>query len=93
MSRTKLFYKMKALTGETPHAFFTQYKLNRAAEMILEGRYKISAIAELVGFMSASHFTTIFKKEFGCLPSEYSRSRRQTFTMPPAEKGDNAHTS
>ncbi len=77
MSRTKLFYKMKALTGETPHAFFNHYKLNRAAEMLLEGRYKISAFAELVGFQSASHFTTVFKKEFGCLPSEYPQMIRK----------------
>ena len=31
ISRTKLYYKIKGLTGETPSNFFRTYKLNRAA--------------------------------------------------------------
>lgn len=73
VSRSQLFYKVKALTGETPHAFFNQYKLNVAAEWILEDKYKISAIAQDLGFDSASYFSVLFKKQFGCLPSEYKR--------------------
>lgn len=73
VSRSQLFYKVKALTGETPHAFFNHYKLNIAAKWIMEDRYKFSAIAEDLGFSSASHFTSLFKKEFGCLPSEYKK--------------------
>ena len=71
VSRSQLYYKVKALTGETPHAFFNRYKLNIAAKWIVEDKYKISAIAQDLGFASASHFTTIFRKEFGCLPSDY----------------------
>ncbi|NLZ18865.1 MAG: helix-turn-helix domain-containing protein [Bacteroidales bacterium] len=71
VSRSQLFYKVKALTGETPHVFFNHYKLNIAAKWILEGKYKMAAIADDLGFSSASHFTALFKKEFGCLPSEY----------------------
>ncbi|MBQ3881323.1 MAG: helix-turn-helix domain-containing protein [Bacteroidales bacterium] len=71
VSRSQLFYKVKALTGETPHTFFNHYKLNIAAKWIIEGKYKLAAIAEDLGFSSASHFTALFKKEFGCLPSEY----------------------
>ena len=80
MSRTKLFYKTKALTGETPNGFFKNYKLNRAAEMILEGEKKISYIADVTGFSSSSYFSANFKKRFGCLPSEY---KRQRITTPP----------
>lgn len=71
VSRSQLYYKVRALTGETPHAFFNKYKLNIAAKWIMEDKYKISAIAQDLGFVSASHFTAIFKKEFGCLPSDY----------------------
>ncbi|MBQ9174423.1 MAG: helix-turn-helix domain-containing protein [Bacteroidales bacterium] len=76
VGRSQLFNKVKALTGETPHNFFNHYKLNIAAKWIIEGKYKLAAIAEDLGFSSASHFTALFKKEFGCLPSEY-RSRNQ----------------
>lgn len=70
-SRTKLFYKLKAIAGQTPNEFFTTYKLNRSLELLSSGKYKISAIAEMVGFNSASHFSSLFKKKFGILPSQY----------------------
>lgn len=71
ISRTKFFYKIKGLTGESPNIFFKTYKLNRAAELILEGRYTISEIADMTGFSSLSHFSKSFKKQFGQAPSEY----------------------
>lgn len=71
MSRSKLYYKMQGLVGQTPNAFFRTYRLNRAAEMIREGNEKISYIGELTGFSSSSHFAASFKKQFGVLPSEY----------------------
>lgn len=77
VSRSKFYYKIKALTGQTPNDFFTTYKLNRAKELIEDGRYKISAIADMVGFSSGSYFATLFKKRFGVLPSQY-RERRDT---------------
>ena len=72
-SRTKLFYKVKAIAGQTPNEFFTTYKLNRSLELLAAGKYKISAVASMVGFSSASHFSTLFKKKFGILPSQYRK--------------------
>ncbi len=71
MSRTKLYYKIKGLTGQTPNEFFKTYKLNKAAEMLKEGKYKISAISDMVGFCSPSHFAAAFQKQFGKSPSKY----------------------
>ncbi len=71
VSRSKLFYKIKALTGHTPGDFFTLYKLNRAAQLLKEDKYKISAVAAMVGFNSSSHFSAQFKKRFGVLPSQF----------------------
>ncbi len=71
MSRTKFYYKVKGLTGETPSTFFKTYKLNRAAELLREGRYTASEIADKTGFSTLSHFSTSFKKKFGVAPSEY----------------------
>ncbi len=71
ISRSKLYYKIKGLTGENPSVFFKQYKLNRAAELLKEGKYNISEISLLTGFNTLSHFSTSFKKQFGVTPSEY----------------------
>lgn len=73
ISRTKFYYKVKGLTGESPSVFFKTYKLNRAAELISEGKYTVSEIADLTGFSTLSHFSKSFKKQFGTAPSEYRR--------------------
>jgi signal transduction histidine kinase/DNA-binding response OmpR family regulator len=71
ISRTKLYYKIKGLTGETPSNFFRTYKLNRAAELLKSGKYTVSEIANKCGFSTQSHFSVVFKKQFGVTPSEY----------------------
>jgi signal transduction histidine kinase/DNA-binding response OmpR family regulator/ligand-binding sensor domain-containing protein len=71
ISRTKLYYKIKGLTGINPNTFFKTYKLNRAAELILEGKMNISEIADYTGFSTLSHFSASFKKQFGKSPSEW----------------------
>ena len=71
ISRTKLYYKIKGLTGETPSNFFRTYKLNRAAELLKSGKYTVSEIADKCGFSTQSHFSVVFKKQFGVTPSEY----------------------
>ena len=74
ISRTKLYYKVKGLTGTNPGAFFKTFKLNRAAQLLKEGKYTISEIADMTGFSTLSHFSSSFKKQFGVSPSEYSHS-------------------
>lgn len=71
MSRTKFYYKVKGLTGESPNVFFRRFKLNRAAELLLEGKLNVSEIADKTGFATLSHFSATFKKQFGVPPSEY----------------------
>ena len=53
--------------------FGSAYRLKRTATLIVEGKYNISEIAYMTGFNTLSHFSTSFKKQFGCTPSEYSK--------------------
>ncbi|MDL2304635.1 response regulator [Bacteroides sp. OttesenSCG-928-D19] len=71
ISRTKFYYKVKGLTGESPNTFFKTYKLNRAAELLTEGKYNISEVADMTGFSTLSHFSASFKKQFGETPSGF----------------------
>jgi AraC-like DNA-binding protein len=71
ISRSKFYYKVKGLTGENPGDFFRRYKLNKAAGMLLEGKWNISEVADHTGFSSLSYFSSCFKKHFGVPPSEY----------------------
>ena len=71
MSRSKFNYKIKGLTGETPNNFFKNYKLNRAARLLKEGKNNVSEVAMLTGFGTVSYFSVCFKKQFGVNPSDY----------------------
>lgn len=71
ISHTKFIYKVKGLTGFTPSELFKNYKLNKAAAMIREGKYNVSEVADLTGFGTLAHFSRAFKKKFGVPPSEY----------------------
>ncbi len=72
VSRSKLYYKIKDLTGASPADFFRAYKLNRAAQMLKEGEHNVSEVAYLTGFKSPSSFSTAFKKQFGMSPSQWN---------------------
>ena len=71
ISRSKFYYKVKGLTGENPGDFFRRYKLNKAAELLLDGKLNVSEVADRTGFSSLSYFSSCFKKHFGVPPSEY----------------------
>ena len=71
MSRSKLYYKIKALTGETPADYFKKFKLNRAKELLTEGGRSIAEVSDLTGFSNQTVFTRNFKKQFGMTPSEF----------------------
>ena len=71
MSRSNLFRKLKAITGQTPVEFIYFIRMNRAMELLLERKHSISQISFEVGFKSPSSFTKSFKKQFGKAPTEY----------------------
>jgi AraC-like DNA-binding protein len=71
MSRTKLFRRMKLITGMSPTEFIINYRLKLAAEMIKNRTGNMSEIALSVGYKNPSHFSDSFRKFHGCAPSEF----------------------
>ncbi len=71
MSRSNLFRKLKAITGQTPVEFIYFIRMNKAMELLLERKHSISQISFEVGFKSPSSFTKSFKKQFGKAPTEF----------------------
>ncbi|MGM9785784.1 MAG: two-component regulator propeller domain-containing protein [Candidatus Cryptobacteroides sp.] len=76
MSRSNLHIKLKALTGESALDFIRKIRFKEACRLLLDGRYSISEISDMVGFNTPSYFATCFKKYMGCLPTEWIRSHR-----------------
>jgi AraC-like DNA-binding protein len=73
MERTGLYKKLTALIDESPTLFIRHIRLQKAAEMLSEGKLSISDIAFRTGFSSSSYLSKCFQEEFGCKPSEYHK--------------------
>jgi ligand-binding sensor domain-containing protein/signal transduction histidine kinase/DNA-binding response OmpR family regulator len=71
MSRSVLYRKLKALTGNSIQDFVRVVKLRKAARLLLESDSPISDVAFQSGFSNSKHFSTAFKRQFGKTPSEY----------------------
>jgi len=71
LSRMQLYRKVKALLGYSVNDYISNVRLKKAKHLILEGEHNISEIAHIVGFSTASYFSTAFKNQFGMTPSEF----------------------
>lgn len=78
VSRTNLHLKLKALTGESANEFIRRMRMNNAMELLKTGSYSLSEVSVMVGYSTASYFSTSFKKFFGEHPSEYVKTDIRT---------------
>lgn len=72
MDRTGLYRKLITLLDKSPSLFIRNIRVEKAAEMILEGKLSIAEIADRVGFSSSSYLSKCFQQRYGCKPSEYA---------------------
>lgn len=73
MSRSSLFNKLKALTGQGPNDFIRTIRLNRAKELLLSKQYNVFETSVMTGFPDSKYFSTAFKKQFGVSPSKIGK--------------------
>lgn len=70
MSRSQLFRKIKALTGQSPSVFIRALRLERGKELLQTTEMSISEIAYEVGFSTPAYFSDAFLEAFGMRPSQ-----------------------
>ena len=69
------------LLGVTPLQYLTRMRMERACELLLEGRYTVKAIARHVGMSDPYYFSRVFKQYFGRSPSQYRREAGSEFPL------------
>lgn len=75
MSRSNLYLKLKAITGESATDFIKRIRFKKAVELLTQKQYTVAQIAYMCGFNSPSYFSTAFKQFYGSMPTEYVASR------------------
>ncbi len=76
LSRTQLFRRLKSLIRQAPAHYIKIQRLQRAKELLETADLTVSEVAFKTGFQNLSHFTNIFQKQYGILPSVFSRSNK-----------------
>ncbi len=76
MSRSSFYNKLKALTGQAPADYIRLIRLKRAAELLSEGIYNVTEVADRTGFSDVKYFREVFKKYFHVSPSKYPKEGR-----------------
>jgi AraC-like DNA-binding protein len=69
--------------GETPRAYITRRRIERAKDMLRAANLTITEICMLVGFESLGSFSSRFHELVGASPSEYRRRVSAAGGPPP----------
>lgn len=73
----KLFKKE---LGATPLEYMTNLQMKNAETLLTAmwaNEYTVAQVAQMCGFEDALYFSRVFKKYFGCSPTNFIKSRRQ----------------
>jgi len=61
----------KQIYGDSVFSFLFDYKMEVARQLLATGSHNVNEVGHKVGYSTASHFITAFKKKFGTTPKKY----------------------
>ena len=68
--KSKLHKIFRQVYDVTPFEYLRLHRMEKAREMLLEGRVNVAEAATAVGYSSTSHFSKAYASHFNLLPSE-----------------------
>ena len=74
LSLKKLKEGFKQIYGTTVFGFLFDYKMEVARKLLESGAHNVNEVGLKVGYSTASHFISAFKKQFGTTPKKYIQS-------------------
>lgn len=74
LSLKKLKEGFKQIYGDSVYGFLFDYKMEYARKMLETGNHNVNEVGLKVGYSTASHFITSFKKKYGTTPKKYLTS-------------------
>ena len=73
MTTTHLRRIFKKQTGETFLQYTTRKKMEKAAQLLSDPKYKIYQIGEMLGYSTPRYFSKLFFSFYGVYPQEYRK--------------------
>jgi len=71
MSRSAFAVRFKELLGQTPLEYVTEWRMQKAMQLLQQRDKKLIDVARLVGYESDAAFSKAFKRVVGANPGEY----------------------
>jgi AraC-like DNA-binding protein len=71
MSRSAFAARFKELVGQTPLEYVTEWRMQKAMQLLQQRDKKLIDVARLVGYESDAAFSKAFKRVVGANPGEY----------------------
>src|ERR1700681_3553868 len=71
MSRSPFAPRFKGLLGQTPLEYVTEWRMQKAMQLLQQRDKKLIDVARLVGYESDAAFSKAFKRVVGASPGEY----------------------
>ena len=75
LSRSAFFDRFTRAVGLPPMEYLVAWRMALAKDLLRAGNVGLAAVAERVGYSSASTFSTAFSRHVGQPPSRYARER------------------
>jgi AraC-like DNA-binding protein len=74
MSRSAFAERFKELLGQTPLEYVTEWRMQKAVQLLQQGDKKLVDVAQSIGYESDAAFSKAFKRIVGLTPGQYRRN-------------------
>jgi AraC family transcriptional regulator len=74
VARVSVFHfarQFRGAVGASPHQYVIRLRVERAKELMRQGRLSLAQVAAAVGFADQSHFNRHFKRLAGVTPRQF----------------------
>ncbi|MBQ4638787.1 MAG: helix-turn-helix transcriptional regulator [Clostridia bacterium] len=75
MSKYHFLRVFSGIVGKTPLEYKNNIRLEHSAELLIDEKLSVEEISFLVGYSSASYFSSAFKKKYGVSPKKYQQRK------------------
>jgi AraC-like DNA-binding protein len=83
LSRSALHERFVALIGQPPVQYLTNWRMQLASRLLLEGRARVATVAVDVGYDSEAAFARAFKRIVGMPPAAWRRAHEPAAAAAP----------